>query len=225
MYQPLDRSQREIRILYLLPGKYDDPVRCELHTVSLSNKPGYEALSYSWGDQNVRHPIEVDGEEAYITTNLYNALRRLRLAEKTQHIWADTLCINQSDDVERPHQVGLMRDIYSSTNEAILWLGDFCDEAESGTGPLTSPNDVNYISYGIAETAFSLLRSMAASHHWASRKPSEQAAVKTKFDALSALLNLSWWQRAWTVQEAVRPKETASYNSRYQKSLWRTFSP
>lgn len=210
MYQPLNRSQREIRILYLLPGEYDDPVRCELHAVSLSDKPGYEALSYSWGNQNVRHPIEVDGEETYITTNLYNVLRRLRLAETTRHIWADALCINQSDDVERSHQVDLMRNIYSLTSQAILWLGDFSD-AESGTGLAISPRDENYIYHKTAEEAFSLLQSMAASHHWASREPSEQAAVKMKFDALSVLLNLSWWQRAWTVQEAVLPQEAVLY--------------
>ncbi|KAH6951964.1 heterokaryon incompatibility protein-domain-containing protein [Fusarium avenaceum] len=190
MYQPLDRSQREIRILYLLLGKCDDPVRCELHIVSLSDKPGYEALSYAWGNQSVRFAIEVDGEEAYITTNLYNGLRRLRLTERTRHIWADALCINQSDDVERSNQVGLMRDIYSLTNQAILWLGDFSD-AESGTGLVISPSDGNYIYHKTAEEAFSLLQSMAASHHWASREPSEQAAVRTKFDALSVLLNLS----------------------------------
>jgi hypothetical protein len=211
MYKPLDPSQREIRILYLLPGGYDDPVRCELHTVSLSNEPGYEALSYSWGNQDIRHAIEVNGEEAYITTNLYNALRRLRLAERTRHIWADALCINQSDDTERSQQVGFMRDIYSSTNEAILWLGDFSDDGESGTGPAITPGDGNYISHETVEVAFSLLRSMATSQHWASREKSEQATTKMKFDALSALLNLSWWQRAWTVQEAVLPKTAVLY--------------
>jgi hypothetical protein len=104
-----------------------------------------------------------------------------------------------------------MREIYSSTKEAILWLGDFSENAEFGLGLVMTPIDGSYISYKTAEAAFSLLRSMAANYHWDCREPSEQFAVRTKFDALSALFNLPWWQRAWTVQEAVLPKEAVLY--------------
>jgi hypothetical protein len=38
-------------------------------------------------------------------------------------IWADALCINQSDDGEKTSQVGLMRDIYRDAKEVIAWLG------------------------------------------------------------------------------------------------------
>jgi hypothetical protein len=36
----------------------------------------------------------------------------------------DAVCINQADSIERMQQVELMRAIYESTNEAIVWLGD-----------------------------------------------------------------------------------------------------
>jgi hypothetical protein len=102
IHYPLNPSQREIRILHLLPSDYNDPVRCESHTVSLSKNPIYKALSYSLGHQNIRYAVEVEGEDAYITTNLCNAIRRLRLPDRTRHIWADALCINQADDAEIP---------------------------------------------------------------------------------------------------------------------------
>ncbi|KAG7407553.1 hypothetical protein ACKAV7_012797 [Fusarium commune] len=200
-YRPLDLAKRQIRILHILPGQYGDPVRCTLHTVSLYDNPCYEALSYSWGDPYICHVIEVDGQEATVTRNLYNALRRLRFVDKTRHIWADALCINQADTTERTHQVGLMRNIYSSTTEGILWLGEFSGNGDTGA---------NFISHETAATAFQLVRSLAAGHHWNSHEHA-QSMAREESDALAALLDLSWWQRAWTVQEAVLPKKATLY--------------
>ncbi|KAJ4267197.1 hypothetical protein NW762_003298 [Fusarium torreyae] len=207
-YQQLEPRQRQIRILHLLPGQFSDPVRCELHTASLSSRPSYEALSYSWGDPHDCHVIEVDSREVDITSNLFNALRRLRLSIDKRQIWVDALCINQTDDTEKSHQIGLMRDIYSSTTEAILWLGDF-KSVESEISPASVQTAaVNHISEDNATTAFALLRSMAANRHWNNKfGNSDESVSKRESDALSALLNLSWWQRAWTVQETVLPKK------------------
>ncbi|EWY84622.1 hypothetical protein FOYG_12052 [Fusarium oxysporum NRRL 32931] len=136
-YQPLDLAKRQIRILHILPGQYGDPVRCTLHAMSLYDNPCYEALSYSWGDPYICHVIEVDGQEATVTRNLYNALRRLRFVDKTRYVWADALCINQADTAERTHQVGLMRNIYSSTTEGILWLGEFSGDGDTGANSIS----------------------------------------------------------------------------------------
>jgi hypothetical protein len=39
-------------------------------------------------------------------------------------VWVDAICINQTDDLEKEHQIDLMRDIYSSAREVIMWLGE-----------------------------------------------------------------------------------------------------
>ncbi|KAH7473185.1 hypothetical protein FOMA001_g12636 [Fusarium oxysporum f. sp. matthiolae] len=208
-YQPLDLAKRQIRILHILPGQYGDPVRCTLHTMSLYDNPCYEALSYSWGDPYICHVIEVDGQEATATRNLYNALRRLRFVDKTRYVWADALCINQADTAERTHQVGLMRNIYSSTTEGILWLGEFSGDGDTGA---------NSISQETAATAFELVRSLAADRHWNSQEHA-QSMAREESDALAALLDLSWWQRAWTVQEAVLPKKATLYCGTMQLPL------
>jgi len=36
----------------------------------------------------------------------------------------DALCINQDDILERTHQVGLMGEIYSNSQETVIWLGE-----------------------------------------------------------------------------------------------------
>src|SRR5436190_15840060 len=99
-YATLDQTKREIRVLLIQPGNWDDPINCSLETVSLACNPHYEALSYVWGDPHVTESIRMDGAEVQITINLNDALRRLRTTHRTRTVWVDALCINQQDDQE-----------------------------------------------------------------------------------------------------------------------------
>jgi hypothetical protein len=39
-------------------------------------------------------------------------------------LWADTICINQTDDQEKSLQVPLIAKIYGQAEEVLIWLGD-----------------------------------------------------------------------------------------------------
>lgn len=123
-YRPLNISKRQIRLLEIRPGAWDDVIQCRLHAVSLTKKPAYEALSYVWGDANERARIIVDEVDTTVTVSLQRALRRLRLVRRLRIIWADALCINQGDVAERGHQVGMMAALYSSCSRCVIWLGE-----------------------------------------------------------------------------------------------------
>lgn len=75
-YKPLPpEDSLATRLVKLLPGKYDDPIQCELEPVSLGNKPPYIALSYVWGDPTGTVMISLDGVEHAVTKNLESFLR------------------------------------------------------------------------------------------------------------------------------------------------------
>ena len=93
-YQVLDAEQRQIRVLTLLPGNWHDPISCELEVVSLNDDPAYFALSYVWGDPKATLPIFLHKHALQVTSNLENALRRLRGPTKPMVIWIDALCIH-----------------------------------------------------------------------------------------------------------------------------------
>ncbi|KAL2050977.1 hypothetical protein ABVK25_008723 [Lepraria finkii] len=59
-----------------------------------------------------------------LSTNLYNALRRLREHRSFDCLWIDFLCIDQTDVRERNEQVQKMRQIYSNARMVPIWLGD-----------------------------------------------------------------------------------------------------
>lgn len=114
VYNALDpRDQRQVfRLLSLLPGKQDDPLRCTIETDFLGNCPDYEALSYSWGPSRATDRI-ICNDNTFLALNqsLSSALRRFRHDGESRVIWADAICINQSDSNEKSIQVNMMKDI------------------------------------------------------------------------------------------------------------------
>ncbi|CAE6995143.1 hypothetical protein P3342_000058 [Pyrenophora teres f. teres] len=123
MYSQLNVPRREIRLLHLHPGLWDDDINAHLETVSLDDYPNYKAISYVWGDASQRLSITIDGEALSLTLSLYTALRRLRTPHSKLVLWTDAVCINQSDLDERSQQVGFMGEIYSRAEEVVIWLG------------------------------------------------------------------------------------------------------
>ncbi|SCV34347.1 uncharacterized protein FFB14_04828 [Fusarium fujikuroi] len=118
-----------------------------LDGVSLSASTGqYLALSYAAGDPHNTARILVGG-------HIFNAFAQLIHALKCAVdywdekngcrygyflFWVDQICINQSDEVERGHQVMMMRDIYSRGATTLVCLST-ADEKKS-VGPFLSSN-------------------------------------------------------------------------------------
>ena len=91
--------------------------------VANTDRTPYEALSYTWGDTRHLAAINLDGCIFPVTSNLESALRALRDNEKAKVFWVDAICINQSDINEQGQQVRNIRDIYSSAEHVVVWLG------------------------------------------------------------------------------------------------------
>jgi hypothetical protein len=51
IYLDLDTAHDSIRLLDILPGEKNEPLRCVLRSVQLTDNPEYDALSYTWGDR------------------------------------------------------------------------------------------------------------------------------------------------------------------------------
>jgi hypothetical protein len=128
-YKPLIEPDA-IRLIELQPSS--DPlaeVRCSLIYTALSSKDirdifsHYTALSYVWGSDEKVRTIWVDELPLKITANLFSALRDLRDETRLFLLWADGICINQSDNEEKGIQIQKMGQIYSDASNTILYLG------------------------------------------------------------------------------------------------------
>ncbi|KAI9640589.1 hypothetical protein NHQ30_010888 [Ciborinia camelliae] len=140
-YSPLLEPDA-FRIIIVHPAALiSEPLSCDLIHSTLfhyneSMIDHYISLSYVWGDANDKRTIIVDEKRLAITANLDSALRHLRNPNHDIAIWADGICIKQSDDQERNGQVGLMGLIYQVARHAIIFLGETSSETDGIFEPL-----------------------------------------------------------------------------------------
>ncbi|KAI0485772.1 hypothetical protein F4859DRAFT_472368 [Xylaria cf. heliscus] len=84
--------ERETRLAIILPGRWNDRLRCRLINSNIDvPKVLHKALSYVWGSPHVTEVIELHGRDHDVTLNLACALRHIRNAEEPIHIWIDAL--------------------------------------------------------------------------------------------------------------------------------------
>ncbi|KAJ0122501.1 Heterokaryon incompatibility protein 6 [Diaporthe amygdali] len=190
-------SGDEIHIFELLPYATEGPaapLRCHVHTASLSRDPDYEAVSYVWGDPKQTTGIEIDGRDVQISMNLATLLQRIRHSNRKRDIWADQICIDQGNVDEKTAQVHMMGDVYSKCRQCLIWMGEIPESIPA--------SDV--------EAAIHLLKFMAAPENI--NAPSYLTSNDEFRKVFKVLCEIhphrnSWWSRIWTVQEVILPRK------------------
>jgi hypothetical protein len=127
LYKPLNTNTQAIRLLHLHPGVWEVDIRAVLQESSIAEaRDRYVTISCTWGHVDVVRQVSIscNGSSFFISENLFTALRRLRRIDGSILVWADAICINQADILERTRQVALMGEIYSNSQETMIWLGE-----------------------------------------------------------------------------------------------------
>ncbi|KAI3573980.1 heterokaryon incompatibility protein-domain-containing protein [Fusarium oxysporum f. sp. albedinis] len=221
-------GEKPIRLLELLPPETtnSDLIRCKLHPYSLDEAPEYEAISYTWGLVNTQDfpvivvtsteiqdstldPEKVEAIE--ITRHLYAALRRLRHPTQSRFLWADQICINQFDKGEKSKQVRQMGDIYKKSKRTVIWLGEEDGDkdviADLFTSLKNTPNNSVKDDIKLFEGLLDLEESIYT-------EPNRMRHKQWRRQAVTRLLNRTWFSRVWVFQEAVvSPEVEVIYGS------------
>ncbi|XXH05964.1 hypothetical protein Hte_012407 [Hypoxylon texense] len=200
----------KFRILTLLPGSGDQPLECILEHGDLGDSPPYETISYVWGDPREKVNIVCNGRSLAITAALADALRHFRSPEETRRsLWADAICINQSDNEERGRQVRRMKDIYSKASRVLIWLGEERDESDRGIAAALhiAYTCRQYISDGGSLDKMSFNDELARKLFGKFTDPSEFS----RLSAFAKLVRRLWFTRVWVVQELALATEATVY--------------
>jgi hypothetical protein len=131
VYEPIDLERPAFRLLQLLRGN-EPIIECRLYQAYLdgTDTVPYDALSYTWGGTDKKSTVTVNEKTFDITKNLHSALQHLRSEDTDRVLWVDAICIDQSNELERGHQVQRMCKIYSQAEEVLVWLGQAADETD-----------------------------------------------------------------------------------------------
>lgn len=153
-HTPLEDSSTQIRLLRLTSltdtisdsdwiGK--DEISCTIESFNLQDMRGkFNAISYTWGDQNHKRPILINSKTFWVSVSLWNLLREILMHpmpdprmilshysgsckitdQEFTHVWVDQLCIDQAQLDEQNHQVKLMSGIYIGAKHVIVCPDD-----------------------------------------------------------------------------------------------------
>ncbi|KAI8631498.1 heterokaryon incompatibility protein-domain-containing protein [Xylariaceae sp. FL1651] len=194
-----DPGDSQIRILEILPGEFDNPLKCNLSVASIGSVP-YEALSYRWkGVKGAK--VHVDKANCLIQENLASALRYLRYSSESRFIWCDAICIHQSNQDEKDHQLLLMGKIYRCAEVVLVWLGEPTSRSDSAMEYFEKYPGPEWC--GGLPLEISTRLSYDTHHTWWLYFGDE-------------LLSTDWWGRAWMVQEMVLAKKLIFVCGKYQ---------
>ncbi|KFA76587.1 hypothetical protein S40288_09308 [Stachybotrys chartarum IBT 40288] len=143
-----------IRLLHLeAANNREAPLRGQLVHTTLSEIDrdlieSFTALSYVWGDPAATDTVLVDGQVVGITTTLAMALRDMRDSSRMFRVWADALCIDQTNNAEKSHQVAMMGQIYTAAAHTVIHLGSLTEETNTvlADTPTIAKSDVQTIA-------------------------------------------------------------------------------
>jgi hypothetical protein len=215
-------QKTEIRVLNLQPGESNDTIVIEISTEVLNDKnPPYHALSWEWGEGSDTKSIRAkdkDSTEAEIRTmnirsNLYVALKHLRLQDKIRRLWVDAICINQTEpdqtkvdgldqylprdtsenienriskgkNDEKSRQIAMMNQIYGLAKEVCVWLGEKSEDSDAAMGLIEDLAELKDFASIVA----------------ARSKTDSNYSIGMNLDALIRLLKRGWFSRRWVIQ-------------------------
>lgn len=179
-YRRLEHGN-SIRLLLITPASGERVIYTLLHA-ELGDVP-YKALSYEWGLPSDDDPdIIIDGHTVKIRKNLSEALKQISSVIRYVgflFLWIDAICINQSDDAEKSHQVQKMGRIFSEAEQVFAWTGPEADDSDYAMDMLNSTPP----SYSILPMHPELANNSRAQ------------------TAILAWCNRPYWRRVWIMQE------------------------
>jgi hypothetical protein len=135
------------------------------------------------------------------TQNLASALRHLRYEDRPRTIWADAICINQSNVKERNEQVKLMRDIYTRAVKVDVWLGERTEESDKAMDLIEHLAPSGHVH---GTRLFNVCRH--------GRFEEQEPPTREKFEPLRNFFKSDWWHRLWVLQEMALAKQIDFYH-------------
>ncbi|KAJ2980596.1 hypothetical protein NQ176_g2547 [Zarea fungicola] len=195
----------------------DDDGHCPLHFAAGWNRPDCVKLLLSYGcrtdirSAENKTPLEIAQGKGFkdVISLLENpaSVEKLAVTESTPEmlLWADAMCINQADMIEKSAQVSMMDRIYSASAYAIAWLGPPDQYSEMGIKTL--------------ETLWKNLKAFKettiAPFSGTDKVKYEEANIPyvsiPEWKALASIYQRQWSRRAWIVQEAVLARALLMY--------------
>ena len=191
----------EFRLLNIVRPRFPESLLYgHLTTHSIHDPPPYNALGYAWGgfleSPQGLHGFLVNGAQVRMPNTLRPFLRSISHSTRFPQfsIWTDAICIDQTNNNEKVHQVALMLKIYTSATELIISLGAAPTEHEGCLlDALKAVCSTIELQPSQRPSNLSQLRSR------------QQIPFMEPVEIILEFLDRSWFSRLWAVPDTFRP--------------------
>lgn len=191
-YPVLKDPKRSIRLLRIIPSSTPSRIECLIRSCLLGKSQPFSAVSYTWGHDHSTSVIVLNGKPFPAPLTIRDFLCQMLQNEKWSRrwFWIDSVCINQQDTIERNIQVSIMRQVYATAENVVVWLGPATEETNLVMDYITrhsstiSPNKTTGWKY--SQTKLQSLH-----YIWNSKEAK----------AFLMLCRIPYWTRVWIVQE------------------------
>jgi hypothetical protein len=194
-WKRLSNPRATIRLLELFPGDGAAELEGRLFETQFTEDLEYIAISYTWGSELRQFRLNTPEGRVPLTISLFLGLRRLRQKQLPVLIWADAICINQEDNQEKSHQIRIMVDIFRSAKRVYAWLGEEQDHSRQA---------IDFLTGLVPKVAVDGVFLPKAATKLANEFPKVDDPI---WNALTGLLERSWFRRVWVIQELVLARE------------------
>ncbi|KAI0865920.1 hypothetical protein F4860DRAFT_458200 [Xylaria cubensis] len=186
IYEGLDIGPEEFRLFKLELDEDSEPLRGSLIITSVDSPDPFWAISYVCGPNPT--PLwpfyfETALGKIPITESLARCLQYLRHRRVSIYLWADAVCINQRNTIEKNMQVRRMGSVYSKAERVIAWMGDNRDE-----------------DYQALESLVKLQEGLPA---W------DASTYDDVWSGINCFLQRPWFTRTWIIQELVLARKVS----------------
>jgi hypothetical protein len=103
--------------------------------------------------------------------------------------WIDSICIDQTNILERSDHVRRMKQIYENAHNTIVWLGEQSDDSDTALDFIDVLHEMSRVGQSDEEMC----------------KILQMVQYRPKWIALRNFFFRKWWTRVWTIQEFVVP--------------------
>ncbi|OBT98355.1 hypothetical protein VE01_03036 [Pseudogymnoascus verrucosus] len=166
--------------------------------------PEYEVLSSTWGDKTQQAEITVvnaanaleEHSKIEMQFDLADAIRQLRLTDRTRTLWVDMICIDHNNKSEKAMQAKCIGRVYALASVVIVWLSHRGDSAALGLETLAKLG--GEIQYTMDDFCFPTPQTTYP--EWVKENTAPPFTI-VEWIGVVDLLRLAWFQQRWSWQE------------------------
>ena len=214
VHTPLEDPRRSIRLVTFDKPSQHGTLCFRLEHHALTPSLVYNALSYEWGTPENQKTVFIEGRPFLLYDNLHAFLFQLQsLGTRTTPLFADAICIDQSNLVERNMQVQMMGKIYEQAKTVLVWLGPAADNSDFVFDVCNSEGQFNFEDIAQSDEENRL--------YPADYYPSLNTVEAAR--SLDAVFLRTYWNRLWIIQEMYVAREVELLCGT-RTTTWETFN-